>query len=368
MKKVLYNMLVLLFLFHIHGIAQSNKSVITLRSNSDLWEDLGDMLEPIVLHEECDTRNGLNSYGNENNDLFYSFKVFRPTVFFVNFNGSELMDIEAHLFYFPLDDSADAFVEVGDPITPDNFEEKFLTKGELFEYCNLALEENIYHGFIGTLFLQVLQPGYYVLHSEGASSYGNSYNGIIKSNIYINPLGTSMGTPMDIGYFSNDFSYNFSGTFDFEGSQELFFLLRLSSPMAINVLPDNTEEAFLSLELMSKLGQNLAAGDELLQIKNVKLEAGEYIIRSEVKEQCQVQLGISGNINLLEGDGKETPIDIENSTIPFNFETTFNTANFTDIYHGRNTSDVFHRLVVNSSMDLIVAVPSCLIEGGLSFM
>lgn len=295
---------------------------------------------------------------------FILLRYFDQLFFLVNFNGSELMDIEAHLLYFPLDESADTFIEIGDPITPDNFEEKLLTKVELLEYCNFTLEENIVHGFVGTLFLQILQPGYYVLHSEGASPYGSNYNGIIRSNIYINPLGTSVGAPMDIGYFSNDFSYNFSGNFDFEYSQELFLLLRLSSSMSINVIPDNADESLLSLELMSKLGQKLAEGDGNLQIKNIRLEAGEYIIRSEVKEKCEVQLGISSNMNMLEGESKDNPIVIENSIIPFYFETTFNTANFSDIYHGRKTSDIYHRLVVDSSMDLLVSVPSCMIEGG----
>lgn len=82
MRKVLNSMLVLLLLFHTNSNAQSDKSIIALRNNWDLWEDLGEILDPIVLHEQCDTRNGLNNYGNDNNDLFYSFKVFRPTVFF----------------------------------------------------------------------------------------------------------------------------------------------------------------------------------------------------------------------------------------------------------------------------------------------
>jgi hypothetical protein len=158
-------------LLSIDSNAQPGNSISELRK-SDLWTDLGEILEPVIVRETYDTRNGTNNYGNENNDIYFSFSIYRPTLIVSHFNGSSLEDVEAHLLYFPLSEPMDNLVDVGDPVTSGNYVEKMEEKIKLLPYLNLHLEENIGHGVIGSLFVQILQPGYYIFQCEGASTFG----------------------------------------------------------------------------------------------------------------------------------------------------------------------------------------------------
>ena len=364
MKNFLYCMFIMTLL-SIDSNAQPGNSISELRK-SDLWTDLGEILEPVIVRETYDTRNGTNNYGNENNDIYFSFSIYRPTLIVSHFNGSSLEDVEAHLLYFPLSEPMDNLVDVGDPVTSGNYVEKMEEKIKLLPYLNLHLEENIGHGVIGSLFVQILQPGYYIFQCEGASTFGNDYNGEITSNIYINPLGTSMEAPMEIGDFSDDFNYHFSVLFDFDDSQELFFSVRLNYPMEINLSPEQTVESFHSIEIMEKSGAILATSDGSQLIKKAMLDAGDYVIRSFIKAKRNIQLNISGSTDILKGDKKEKPIDIDSVILPLDFQDTFNTEFFTDFYHGNTTSDVYYRLKINSPMDILVSVPSSTVEGGVN--
>ena len=100
MKNFLYCMFIMTLL-SIDSNAQPGNSISELRK-SDLWTDLGEILEPVIVRETYDTRNGTNNYGNENNDIYFSFSIYRPTLIVSHFNGSSLEDVEAHFLYFPL--------------------------------------------------------------------------------------------------------------------------------------------------------------------------------------------------------------------------------------------------------------------------
>lgn len=149
MKNFLYCMFIMTLL-SIDSNAQPGNSISELRK-SDLWTDLGEILEPVIVRETYDTRNGTNNYGNENNDIYFSFSIYRPTLIVSHFNGSSLEDVEAHLLYFPLSEPMDNLVDVGDPVTSGNYVEKMEEKIKLLPYLNLHLEENIGHGVIGSL-------------------------------------------------------------------------------------------------------------------------------------------------------------------------------------------------------------------------
>ena len=72
MKNFLYCMFIMTLL-SIDSNAQPGNSISELRK-SDLWTDLGEILEPVIVRETYDTRNGTNNYGNENN-LFLFFYI-----------------------------------------------------------------------------------------------------------------------------------------------------------------------------------------------------------------------------------------------------------------------------------------------------
>ena len=130
MKNFLYCMFIMTLL-SIDSNAQPGNSISELRK-SDLWT-----------RETYDTRNGTNNYGNENNDIYFSFSIYRPTLIVSHFNGSSLEDVEAHLLYFPLSEPMDNLVDVGDPVTSGNYVEKMEEKIKLLPYLNLHLEEKL---------------------------------------------------------------------------------------------------------------------------------------------------------------------------------------------------------------------------------
>lgn len=55
------------------------------------------------------------------------------------------------------------------------------------------------------------------------------------------------------------------------------------------------------------------------------LDAGDYVIRSFIKAKRNIQLNISGSTDILKGDKKEKPIDIDSVILPLDFQDTFNT-------------------------------------------
>lgn len=71
------------------------------------------------------------------------------------------------------------------------------------------------------------------------------------------------------------------------------------------------------------------------------LDAGDYVIRSFIKAKRNIQLNISGSTDILKGDKKEKPIDIDSVILPLDFQDTFNTEFFTDFYH-----EILHQMCI----------------------
>lgn len=331
-----------------------------------LWKDFGVINKPVIYHETYNTSYAANRYGNSNNDVFFTFIVHRTTIFTMNFNGSPLEDISAHLLYSPLD--ADKYKNVGEPIPLDY--DKFSERVPIINEMNLLLEEKIHHGWIGTLFIQVLKPGKYVLHCEAGQSCKDGY---IRSNIYINPIGTSEEQPKYIGFSKENYNFDYSAMFEGETSGKFFSEMSFSKDMNINISSKGTQTDGLTIQVRDKASGRVIANssnftegtNSYVRIYNVRMNAGRYRVEFDYTGKTELKFNLSGELSgYLPGDLIENSIPIPVTSDETDYQKTFDTRDYTNQYQGRKTSDIYHRLVVKNKMDMLITCPRCEIEGG----
>lgn len=365
MKTKFYSLFILLTFLCMNGNAgeASNASI--------LWKDLGEITNPQLIHETYNTSYAQNVCGNSKNDIFFTFVVRRTTVFTSNFNGSLLEDVNARLLYSPLD--KDNYKSVGEPIPVDH--DKFFAKQDIINSMNLTLEEKIFHGWIGTLFIQVLKPGKYVLHCEAGRSCDNGY---IRSNIYINPVGTSAEQPKYLGV-GLDFNHAYSASFAEQPSGKFYSTLNLRRNMNIAISSKGTKTDALTIKVKDKLSGRVMADSKNYnledgiypRIRNLRLKAGDYILEFSYTGTTELCMNVTGELaGYLPGDLREYPILIPTTSDEVNYQKTFDTRDFTNEYKNSSvskpTNDVFHRLVVEQPIDILITCPNCEIEGGVT--
>lgn len=165
MNTLRYYIFIILALLSI-DISAKNSAFANRNYSLDI--DLGEIFEPMKLHESYDTCNGDNNYGNSNNEICFLFTVYRPTLIVANFNGSALNGVNARLLYLPLEgEGEEDYIDVTDLITEENCEEELPQRlEELSPYMNIYMDENIMHGWLGDLIFQMLQYGHYILYAE----------------------------------------------------------------------------------------------------------------------------------------------------------------------------------------------------------
>lgn len=377
MKTLRYLVFILLALLSIDVNARNSAFA---NRNYPLDINLGEIFEPMKLHEYYDTKKAANDFGNENNEVCFFFTVYRPTLILANFNGSDLVGINARLLYMPLDENED-YVDVTDPISEENYEEELPQRfDKLYGYLNVSLDENIVHGCLGDLIFQMIQPGHYILFVEGDDVYGNDYNGIIRNNIYINPIGISSEQPVEVGYFSEDFYYQFSGTFVEYDSNEVCYFINLRYPMKLHVSSQGSANVS-SIELVNKTGQLIAVSDDFPlendsypQIGEIVVAPGDYFVHIYFKDYSNMNLDIAGKFDLPVGDRKQDPLLIPVVSDVIDYIKAFDTSEYSDFYyassvnHGKSTKDVFHRLVLENSLDILISAPFCSLKSGASIL
>ena len=377
MRTLRYLVFILLALLSIDANARNSAFA---NRNYPLDINLGEIFEPMKLHEYHDTKNAANDFGNENNEVCFFFTVYRPTLILANFNGSDLVGINARLLYMPLEENED-YVDVTDPITEENYEEELPQRfDKLYGYLNVSLDENIAHGCLGDLIFQMVQPGHYMLFVEGDDAYGNDYNGIIRNNIYINPIGISSEQPVEVGYFSEDFDYQFSGTFVECDFNEVCYFINLGYQMKLHVSSQGSTNVS-SIELVNKAGQLIAVSDSFPlendsypQIGEIVVTPGDYFVHIYFKDCSNMNLDIAGKFDLPVGDRKQDPLQIPVVFDVIDYIKTFDTSEYSNFYyassvnHGKSTKDVFHRFVLENSLDILISVPFCSLNSGASVL
>lgn len=212
----------------------------------------------------------------------------------------------------------------------------------------------------------VLQSGTYYVVAEGLYSHGN-----IATTFTITPAGDNMSGAINVGSFSQAFSYSGSentslltNQYNGRSTNDVYYKFTLTRGMVMTFTHEGSSVSDTYMHILNSSGTRIAYNDDYSgeghctvttnsYIKKY-LDPGTYYVVSEgYSSNGIIKTNISGTLPPT-GDSFSNSINAGSYSSQFTYSNTVNTTNYSNQYSGRSTNDVYHKFVITTPMNVTI--------------